>query len=318
MARPQSRRARIARVATMPIVSWIARIAQAPGLVILTYHRIADAPPPLDRSLWSATPTALAEQLDFLQREFEVIAGDDLERALAEPRGRRILITFDDGYRDNYELAYPVLREAGVPATFFLTTGFIDRPHLSWWDEIAWIGREGGLPAAEVTAATRRYKELPGKRCTELLENLAARAGVERPPASVADETWMTWDMARQMRSGGMSFGAHTVNHPILANLDRGQQEAEIIGSVERLGAKLDMEVELFSYPVGAPSDFDASTREIARAAGARFSFSNYGGYVPPGQADRTDLRRTNVSQDMMTPALLEGVARWPQIFARS
>ncbi len=316
MSEPLSRRDRAARLLTAPGVRSLAGALPMPGLVVVNYHRIAElSDPPLDRGLWSATPDSLSDQLGLLQREFDVIAADEIERALREPRGRRVLITFDDGYRDNYELALPALRRAGLPATFFLSTGFLDRPRLPWWDEIAWMARRGGLGADAAGALNAEYKQLPGDRCEPFLDGLGERLGCGRAPASEGADLWMTWDMAREMRDAGMSFGGHTVDHPILARLDRDGQRHEIAESVSRLRQELGRDIDLFSYPVGLPDCFEATTRELAREAGIRFSFSNYGGYERPGAADPLDLRRTNIGHDMRL-TLFESVVRWPRAFA--
>ena len=84
-----------------------------------------------------------------LARAFEVIALDDLEAAAARPRGRALMLTFDDGYRDQATPAARLLHARGLPATFFLTTGFLDRGGLSWWDEIAWMVRTSRAVAKE-------------------------------------------------------------------------------------------------------------------------------------------------------------------------
>src|SRR5439155_11118121 len=107
------------------------------GLLVLNYHRIGDGSRWLfNRSLWSATAEELDRQIGFAKRHCEIIALHQLSEAIGRP-GRSLLLTFDDGYRDNHTLAFPVLRAHGVPATFFLATGFLDSPCPAWWDEIA-------------------------------------------------------------------------------------------------------------------------------------------------------------------------------------
>jgi peptidoglycan/xylan/chitin deacetylase (PgdA/CDA1 family) len=320
VAEPMSRRERAAAFLTSPSVHWLARLVpMRPGLVVLNYHRIApDAEPPLDRGLWSASPEGFAAQLSLLQRHFDVISVAELEATLAAPRGRHVLITFDDGYRDNYEYALPALRAAGLPATFFLSTGFLDRPKLAWWDEIAWMLRAAG--GAEVEAAivteTDAYKRLPAAEGEGFLDRLAERTGSGRAPASLVADTWMTWEMAREIRDAGMGIGGHTVDHPILARLDRAGQEAEIEGCRSRLAAEMGLEMTLFSYPVGLPDCFDATTRTLLRERGVRYSFSNYGGFVAAGESDPLDLRRTNVGR-RTSIALYQSLVEWPRTFAK-
>ncbi len=119
-----------------------ARVA-GPRLTVLAYHRIADVSDPgFDTyvSNVSASPRAFRAQLDHVRRHFDVI---DLERLLAWLEGsadlprRSLLVTFDDGYRDNFEHAYPALRERGLPAVLFVTTGFVDSGRALYWDRLA-------------------------------------------------------------------------------------------------------------------------------------------------------------------------------------
>ena len=111
-----SRSEQAARVLDMPPLRALAR--RAPlwrGVLVLNYHRIDDGSRSvLDRGVLSATPEALDAQLRFLRQHVEVVRLEDVEDARAR-RGRHVLLTFDDGYRDNFELAFPLLRAHGLP-----------------------------------------------------------------------------------------------------------------------------------------------------------------------------------------------------------
>ena len=119
-----------------------ARVFPWSGVLVLNYHRVGDGSGSMfDRGLWSSAVEAFADQLRFCKAHGDVIGPGDLPHVLARRRGRYILITFDDGYRDNYEVAFPIVTSERVPATFFVTTGFMDFPRVPWWDEIAWMVR---------------------------------------------------------------------------------------------------------------------------------------------------------------------------------
>jgi len=197
------------------------------GVLVLTYHRVGRPTGVHDHpGLFSATEEQLDEQLRFLARNVEVVSGDELPDALTQRRGRRVALTFDDGYRDNYELAYPALRAHGLPATFFLATGFIDRPRVAWWDEISWMARSsprdvieadgwlaapvplGGDRQAADWTLVKRYWSLPQARTEAYLEWLAEACATGRADPAAAASTWMTWEMVHEMRAGGMTFGA--------------------------------------------------------------------------------------------------------------
>lgn len=133
--------------------SALARCLPWSGVLALNYHRIGHARgSSFDRGVVSADGEAFSEQIRFCKGELDLIAPEDLPTALASRKGRYGLITFDDGYIDNYEVAFPILQAERVKATFFVTTGFIDSRRVAWWDEIAWM----------VRTSTRTGARLPG------------------------------------------------------------------------------------------------------------------------------------------------------------
>jgi lipopolysaccharide exporter len=294
----------------------LSRVPTWRGVLVLCYHRIGrPAPGVHDPRLWSATQEDFDGQLRFLSRNVQVVSGDELPAALDEPRGRHVALTFDDGYRDNYELAYPVLRAHGLPAVFFLATGFIDRPHVAWWDEIAWMVR-GTDQEAATEALLDAYQQQPAEEADAFLDRLAAQTGSGRADPIAASTTWMTWDMVREMQRAGMTFGAHTVDHPVLARCSSERQQQEIDNSVARLHDELGEPPTLFSYPVGGRAAFDDGTRGYLRDAGITHAFSFYGGYVSRGGFDRFDLPRAYVSPTI-SPARFQARVTLPRIFCR-
>lgn len=312
----------------------VGRLARWSGVLAFNYHRIGDAAEsPYDQALYSATQAGFAEQMAFLARNFDVISPADVEGLRSAPKGRHVLVTFDDGYRDNFELAFPVLRALGVPATFFVTVGFLDDGVPAWWDEIAWMLRKstrGRLPAepwlgrelstaqehleATIHAVLRRYKSLDAARCEQLVAWLADATGSGRLPQALARATWMTWDMVREMRDGGMTIGGHTVHHPVLSRLDPEAQAAEVLGTGERLRAELGEPMRWFAYPVGGRDAFDVHTRRALERAGVELAFSYYGGYRRPGDWDRYDVRRVAIEAFYDGPRF-RAVACLPSLF---
>jgi peptidoglycan/xylan/chitin deacetylase (PgdA/CDA1 family) len=304
-------------------------------VVALGYHRIGDSAGSLfDHGLWSATPEGFDWQVRFLKKHFDVIGPGDLAPALARGRGRFALLTFDDGYRDNYTLAFPILKRHGVGATFFVSTGFLDQPHIAWWDEIAWMvrtSRRGSIPAGPwlsgpvafdepgrhqaIRLLLRKYKSLPGNEVNSFVDYLADETGSGRFPNGDIGETWMTWDMVREMRAEGMWFGGHTVNHPILARLPREQQHWEIGECKKRLEAELGEPIISFSYPVGGLHGFNADTRQCLQEEGVPLAFSYYGGFRRFDPWDAYDIRRIPVEQDTNS-SLFRAKMTLPQFFA--
>ncbi len=312
------------------------RFAPWRGVLVLSYHRIGEASK-LDtaRSLVSATAKTLDQQLRFLTRHCEVIDPADLGPQLLTQRGRRVLITFDDGYRDLYETAHPVLQANRVRAAMFLCSGFIDGFADAWWDEVAWILHHSPLrvlPAGpwstqplaldeqniehSIFMATRRCWELSPQETAQLLAELATVSGAGRRPTDDSAEDWITWEMARALSAAGHQIGAHTVNHLILAKLSRERQHAEIAGSADRIAAELGERPRWFAYPVGVPGVFDEHSRAAAAKAGIELAFSNYGGFVTEDSFFALDVKRTSAEM-LRTPTLFAATVTLPALFAR-
>ncbi|SFI08044.1 polysaccharide deacetylase family protein [Planctomicrobium piriforme] len=305
------------------------------GLLVFNYHRVGDGSKTLfDRGIYSATQAEFDRQVAFLKKQFDIVRISDLEEVLHR-RGRAILLTFDDGYRDNYDFAFPVLSRHQTSATFFLTSGFLDGGPLAWWDEIAWMvhsSRESWLfphhdlpellslaTADEREAAIVRllhvYKSLPAERTTIFLDRLGERTGTGRCPPELARHLWMTWDMAREMDRCGMDIGGHTVSHPVLAHSSLSAQREEIFTSKQRIELQLGHPITSFSYPVGQPDSFTEATQALLHEAGYRWAFSFSGGFSSPGKVNQLNVPRVPVAPHI-SHELFQSTARLPWLFA--
>ena len=295
-------------------------VARWRGLVGLNYHRIGDGRRTIfDRGLYSATEQDFDAQVRWLKSNFDVIAPHEIASALRTKRGRHVIVTFDDGYVDNHQHAFPILKSHGLSGTFFIATGFIDEPRLPWWDQIAWMVRtskQSGLelpgflegrvtfdePEREraVRALLGAYKKLPAGRTAEFLDAVGKATGTGSPPKDVIDlgTVWMSWDMIREMHAGGMTIGGHTAHHPVLSRLSGEEQAKEIATCERRLREELGIPMTTFSYPVGARDSFNTESRACLRDRGVLSAFSYYGGMNRPSDWDEYDIRRMAIEQD--------------------
>jgi peptidoglycan/xylan/chitin deacetylase (PgdA/CDA1 family) len=301
------------------------------GVLVLNYHRVGDSRRSrYDRALWSATAEGFDAQLAFLKANCDVVTLDEVDAA-SRQRGRHVAITFDDGYLDNHDIAFPLLRHHGLPAAFFIATGFIDRKLLPWWDAIAMQLRETGRASLDLSPWLARplvldpdrepairtalgiYKTLPFAQVASFRARLAAETGIE-PPETV-DGEWMDWDMIRSMARAGMTIGGHTVNHPILSSLPVAAQRMEIEGCATRLREELGIAMTHFAYPVGSRGAFGADTQRLLREAGVRQAYSFYGG-LAQASAGLFDLQRIamvdNIGRD-----LFRAMVQLPRVFCR-
>jgi peptidoglycan/xylan/chitin deacetylase (PgdA/CDA1 family) len=229
------------------------------------------------------------------------------------PRRASVLITFDDGYLDNYTLAFPILRSHGIQGVFFLPTAFVGTTKVPWWDAIAYlikksrrksIGLDYPHPAAfdlENEGAARVSMQVlhrfiqpdvtdPGRFIADLEKVCETR----RPEGS-ADRLFMNWEEAREMQQSGMAFGSHTHTHEILSKLAPAQQREELFSSREILERELGRQIDTLAYPVGQRYCFSEDTVEALKETGYRAAFSFYGGLNRPGQMQPFDIRRYSV-----------------------
>jgi peptidoglycan/xylan/chitin deacetylase (PgdA/CDA1 family) len=291
--------------------------ASRPGLVVFTYHRIAEpgADPYYDPVI-SATPDSFQVQVDEIRRRMRVLTLDEAMGRIAsggpwpEPAA---LITFDDGYRDNFEVAAPILRDRDIPATFFLPTAFLETPRLPWWDQVACIIKQTRVRRLDVPPlrldldATPRSEAIRATIAAFLdetisdgpcfLEMLADRAEVTLDDEASARALFASWDQVRQQTKPdtGLSVGSHGHSHRKLAGLDTDSQRRELADSKSILEERLGREVAALAYPYGWPGAYTMETKTLAAEAGYRAAFAAIGGVNRPDSLDPFEIRRLNV-----------------------
>jgi peptidoglycan/xylan/chitin deacetylase (PgdA/CDA1 family) len=285
----------------------VARGQHAPRLCVVNYHRILEKPDALLES--EPDLAAFRWQMRLLADCFNVMPLGDalasLESGQLPPR--TVCITFDDGYRSVHDLALPVLKEFGLHATVFVTSGHVGRGNM-WNDRI--IDAVQSLPAGELDLTdtglgrfalhtlddrrrsaemlTEASKYLPPAKRGALVERLTSLAG-----AGVPRELMLTPDMVINLDRQGMEIGAHTVTHPILTSLDDAAARAEIRTSKEQLEALIGKPVRLFAYPNGKVGmDFDARHVAMVRECGFDAAFTTAVGAITRTQ-DRYQLPRS-------------------------
>ena len=258
-------------------------------LSIFVFHRVLPAPDPLFPDVPDAQ--RFSTILRWLKRWFNVLPLDEAVKCLTSgclPE-RAAAITFDDGYADNVQVAFPLLRDAGLTATFFIATGFLDGGRM-WNDTVidairAWptdvldgtelgIGRHALRSAIDrrsaIEACIGRMKYHPAGDRGAQADALARMAGIV-----LSRDLMMTSADVRRLHRSGMGIGGHTVSHPIL----RGLAPAEARGEIERGRADpesiVEDQVRLFAYPNGRPGqDYDDTHVNLVRELGFAAAFS--------------------------------------------
>lgn len=279
----------------------------ADRITVLTYHRITHATlPSFDqlRSNVSADPAGFDRQMDYVARHFSVIDLDMLENAMlhdARLPPRPLLLTFDDGYLDNYENAYPILRKYQLPAVIFLMTSLIGQPGMPWWDQCAYAFHHTAQTSADLSGIGRVMLEEPTTKAAaerSMLAALKVMAHEERqqalaelfaalhvqPPSDAPH--FMSWDHVRDMAAHRVSFQPHTVSHPRIGSLSLTEAAREIEDSSRTIAAHTGANMRAFAYPFGLPGDYSADTLDVLRSHGISLAFT-----LTPGPVFRAEAQ---------------------------
>jgi peptidoglycan/xylan/chitin deacetylase (PgdA/CDA1 family) len=300
----------IAKVALTVDPIWRASCAtwRPLGVSVLMYHRI-----PPDTEVFPGTAVdQFRQQMRWLRDCCDPIHPDQLQEAAAHPtRWKRppVLVTFDDGYRDYHDLAYPILAELKITSIVFLATGAIDRQEMIWTDDVNWVVHKTSRPevrlpwdATQIHHPTHRdartalglacksfLKGIPNQQRLDWLERLYAELGVH-PAHSGLERQMLSWDEVRAA-SEYTCWGGHTHNHPILSQLDAGPMEDEIRICRERILIETGRAPRYFAYPNGRAQDFNPTTQSLLAKHGFELGFSTIEG-LHNGRGDRYAIRR--------------------------
>jgi peptidoglycan/xylan/chitin deacetylase (PgdA/CDA1 family) len=288
------------------------------SLLVLTYHRIGDDEgDPWNPAVFSATADEFDKQVAYIKRRHALVT---LEEALAFVDGTdkdrssrcRVLLTFDDGYRDNYELAFPILKSHGAQGVFFLCSDLVGTGNVPWWDHIAYLIKSGTRKRFSISFPKRLEVDLQkhglSKSLREILDIWKTledvdhdrffrelQEAVEGKDLPEDTRRFLTWDEAREMLDGGMAIGAHTHAHPMLSKLSEDEQRRELAQSRTIISEKLGINVDAFAYPFGSPTAFTKTTERLAEETGFRVAFSYYGNEANRRSVDRFNVKRVTV-----------------------
>jgi peptidoglycan/xylan/chitin deacetylase (PgdA/CDA1 family) len=246
------------------------RIANRDKALILTYHRFSNSG---DDQTTSAR--AFSDQLRYLTSHYQLVALSSLatylSRGVTLPSGIASIV-IDDGYRDAYEIAFPILRQYRIPATLFVVTGFVDRMTWLWTDKLRFLLTRTKLQRLDTTINNRSLhvelgeidsrlraagainamlKQMPDGSKDKVIMQIAASVNVDLPDVPPTEYGPITWDQARELDISGVEIGSHTVTHPILTRVGDERLRLEVFDSRSRIEAMLDREVDLFCYPNG-------------------------------------------------------------------
>jgi peptidoglycan/xylan/chitin deacetylase (PgdA/CDA1 family) len=302
--------------ANLPGVLPTARRSRTRDLAIVMYHGVTATP--LPAANWcQLAAEEFARQLDYLKQHYTLLplreAVDRLLHRKPLPPSPAVL-TFDDGFRNVFTTAYPLLERHQAPATVFLVTGLIGTRQPAWPEQlfhavvrspdamVEFEGRTLSLGTAPERAAAyrqlaRALKALPQERKEVCLETLLRALGGPHPVDLDSPLASLDWPEIETMHGSGLiEFGSHTHTHPILSRcrVDRQEQELRLSRDLirERLGR-----ADLFAYPNGEAGDFTTETQQLLRDLGYVCAVATQPG-LNDSTGDRYALRRVHVGAD--------------------
>ncbi|MCU0611720.1 MAG: polysaccharide deacetylase family protein [Candidatus Eisenbacteria bacterium] len=290
------------------------RLRWKDGSMILYGHRVTGDD---EGYLAGLSPAHLEGQITYLKKHYRFISLSELVACLREQRPvprMSVVLTFDDGFRDNYLHAFPILKRHGVPATVFLTTGSVTLGRLPWSQRLGFVLQTTGAPLVPARFLTpagmelgnpreRRLaylalktalRPLPVEAREDYIDGLAEALGVVPP-----GDRMVTWDQVREMQAAGIDFGAHTVTHAFLAELPPEDALREIEQSMIEVRQQTGVEAPVFAFPGGSWND---GLIEMVKRAGAS-------GVCKPGQGFRVNSLATVTPFSLARTGILNGPA---------
>ncbi|MEK6762912.1 MAG: polysaccharide deacetylase family protein, partial [Nitrospirota bacterium] len=310
------------------------RIRHRGRVVILTYHRVVSDHMVMDEHIQPGMYVrgqSFEAHVAYLRKRFTIIALDELLDLWQTSRLKRdqsyCVITFDDGWQDNYQFAFPVLAKYHVPATIFLATDFIGTARWFWPDQMMFLlekCRQHTTGAADQQSFSTALEETVGVTLSaadgmfrrvetgapvdpdaiiefckkvevssihQIIDRLSRALHVELPTHRVL----LNWDEVREMAGKGVTFGSHSGSHRILTQISLSAVKKELVDSRKTMLEQGIKPVPVFCYPNG---NFDRDIQELVRESGYLAAVGCEVGLEPDRPKDLFALKRISVHED--------------------
>lgn len=298
-----------------------------PALTILAYHRVMPTDAlesyPFDPELISATPGQFDSQMRYVREHLHPVSLQNviaqIEQGTPLP-ANAVAVTFDDGFADTYRYAFPVLRRYHIPATIFVSTGYVDSGEPFWFELASYLVyqlppqtlelQDGSrFPAGESwtdrTASLRRVhsilKDLPNSTRLKILDTWAHQYSAELRQGASRHSGPISWPQIIEMAASGITFGSHTVTHPNLTRVTDEELARELLESKSTLESKLQRTIDTIAYPIGTPSAFNARVISAAREQNFKLGLTYVSGANVLPLHNPLELHRHGVGLGMTT-----------------
>ena len=309
----------------------------SPALTILAYHRVMPTDAldnyPFDQELISATPAQFESQMRYLRECLYPISLNDviahIESGTQLPQNS-VAVTFDDGFADTYRYAFPILRRYQIPATVFVSTGYVETGEPFWFELASYLIYRVApyslelpdgtlLPTGDSwatrTASLRRLqstlKDLPNSARLKAINIWATRYSTELAHGASLHSRPISWAQVIEMAECGIHFGSHTVSHPNLTRVTDEELTYELIDSKTTLESKLQKPITTIAYPIGTPSAFNEKVLSAARESDFKLGLTYVSGANNLPITNPLSLRRHGIGLQM-TPAYFRALTTLP------
>lgn len=297
----------------------MSKIKKRHPCIILLYHQIVDE----NSKYLSKGPVVhhplsqFKKEVVYFKKNYEVVGFDEVVHNLKHSLGFKrpsVAITFDDGYLNNYTLAYPIIKKYNIPATIYVATSLIGTNERTWTDQIesAFLATRKhyfSLPAvfgdAKVRIQTQEEKKeaniktaealkiRPDDERRELIRELFAAVEVNGDHAENLNSRMMLdWNEVKRMAENGITFGSHTHTHPILSRMAPEKAKKDILNSKKIIEEKLGIEIKHFAFPNGRDEDFSEELRDYCKQIGFESIASAVYGMNDPSSGNTYALKR--------------------------
>jgi peptidoglycan/xylan/chitin deacetylase (PgdA/CDA1 family) len=278
---------------------------------ILMYHRILDIP-----AVRAISPELFEQQLAYISQHFRVVP---VQTLLAELQSNQhqpntLSLTFDDGHYDFYENAWPLLKKYQLPATLYITTGFVDKQCWLWPDLIKYLLLTSSESRIELSPLGNLHLDAEtinnswnriGDYCltldvaerNQLIEQLAKATKVGIPAQPPLPFSAVTWEQLREMQTDGLDIASHTFSHPLLNRLNSTDLKYELENSATMIKEHLDITLTGICYPNGRPEDINLDVIRAAQATG--YSYGLLARNFPHKATQPFLLGRLSTNQDL-------------------
>lgn len=322
------------------LIAILSRFTVHNKLVILNYHRIRPDSPtastPFDDGVFTVSADQFFRQMKWLKQHTRILSEKDLIDQIVTNKYiyqklncPSVVITFDDGYQDNYSIAYPMLRSLQIPAIFFICTEMIWERKLCWWDVLAYLIKKCRKPSIVINDHEYalqhnrlkiiadfqlQMKQYPRERIHNYIRLISEASEIDLPSDDIQDRELMTRDQIREMAAHQMTIGSHTHTHQALSSLDNHEHQTELMVSKQLLEKTTGQPVKSVSYPFGRHQYVPLSIQDAARKCGYQLGFTSNFGVNYLNQINGMALNRFSGELEKVSTASL--ITVFPELFA--